>query len=158
MRRLTLAALALMIALPASAGIYKWTDAAGNVHYGSQPPPGQGKEMAVPKAATPATPPVAAPARPDPGAAPESDILRQMRELEERKRAESRARLNRDYEAMQKRLGDQPDYICAGAENRLASAKEQWQGLRQQGYTISDETYYTQRIKDLQRERDNLCR
>ena len=31
--------LALFLALPASAGVYKWTDAQGRIHYSDSPPP-----------------------------------------------------------------------------------------------------------------------
>lgn len=31
--------LALLLALPASAGVYKWTDAQGRIHYTDSPPP-----------------------------------------------------------------------------------------------------------------------
>lgn len=35
----TLILLALFLALPASAGVYKWTDAQGRIHYSDSPPP-----------------------------------------------------------------------------------------------------------------------
>ena len=56
MRAGTLPAAALLVAagLAQAGGIYKWTDADGNVHYGERPPPGaESREMA------PAPPPPA---------------------------------------------------------------------------------------------------
>lgn len=50
--------IALLIAIPASAGMYKWTDADGNVQYGQYPPAG-----ADAKPMKPAPPPASAPAR-----------------------------------------------------------------------------------------------
>jgi glutaredoxin len=35
----TLILLALLLAWPASAGVYKWTDAQGRIHYSDSPPP-----------------------------------------------------------------------------------------------------------------------
>ncbi|MEO8164375.1 MAG: DUF4124 domain-containing protein [Betaproteobacteria bacterium] len=50
---------ASLVALPATAETYKWTDAEGKVHYSDQPPPANAKEQATVKARkqpAPATP------------------------------------------------------------------------------------------------------
>ena len=35
------------LSFPAFAEVYKWTDAEGNVHFGTQPPPGQQEEVKI---------------------------------------------------------------------------------------------------------------
>lgn len=42
-----LIALFLILAFPVSAQVYKWTDAEGNVHFGTQPPPGEQQEVKI---------------------------------------------------------------------------------------------------------------
>lgn len=39
----------LIVSFSVSAQVYKWTDAAGTVHFGSQPPPGEQQEIHVRK-------------------------------------------------------------------------------------------------------------
>ncbi len=52
--------LALCVALPASAQMYKWVDANGKVHYSDKPPPSNIKTEKLREPARPATPPPAA--------------------------------------------------------------------------------------------------
>ena len=56
MKRTSAALLALaVVALPASAQMYKWTDASGRIHYSDTPPPeGKAEEIKVAPAAAPA--------------------------------------------------------------------------------------------------------
>jgi hypothetical protein len=42
-----LVSLLVVLAFPASAQVYKWTDAEGNVHFGTQPPPGDQEEVHI---------------------------------------------------------------------------------------------------------------
>jgi hypothetical protein len=89
----------------------------------------------------------------------ESDILRQERKLQLRKAQEASDNRARRYSQQASDLRDEsPDYICQGAENRLQRAQERWQSLKRQGYTISEEQRYVQRIRDAERHRDNICR
>lgn len=143
----------LALSFPAFGQVYKWTDAAGNVHFGTQPPPGHQEEVTIRDS--------------KPGAmgrevTPESDIIRQSRELERRKSQQAISRASERYRersaGIREDYEDQPDYICRGAENRLQGAKDRWQSKRRQGYSISEEQRYTQRIKDAERHRDNICR
>ena len=62
-KRITLLALALLFApgLLMAGTIYKWTDAEGNVHYGSEPPNSQAQPMNIRQA-----PPSSKPAAPTP--------------------------------------------------------------------------------------------
>ena len=141
-----------VLSLPESAQVYKWTDENGVTHFGSQPPPGHQKPVDV------------KPASGSSGSAPvvESDIIRQARELEQRRRAEraeqAQKQYRRDIKEIETRIENRPDYICTGAENRLKSWQERWEEKKRQGYSLSDKNYYEQRIKDAQRSRDNLCR
>jgi glutaredoxin len=45
MNRLAIFMLALMVATPALADVYRWTDAQGRVHYSDQPPPRNIKQL-----------------------------------------------------------------------------------------------------------------
>jgi hypothetical protein len=36
-----------LIAAPAFGEVYKWTDANGSVHFGSQPPPGEQEQITI---------------------------------------------------------------------------------------------------------------
>lgn len=62
MKRLIYATIAIAIAAPASAQLYKWVDKDGKTHYSDTPPPGQESKSlsvgtgATTSAATPATP------------------------------------------------------------------------------------------------------
>ncbi len=147
--------LILLIAFtpPAIAQVYKWTDENGVTHFGSQPPPGTKEEVTIRNNESGST---------GDDASRESDIIRQARELERQREraslrnAEGRYRervteIREDYES-------RPDYICQGAENRLQSARERWATKKQQGYTISEERYYEQQIRDRERHRNNVCR
>src|SRR5690554_4765402 len=140
-----------VLSFPASAQVYKWVDENGVTHFGSQPPPGQQKPVDV----KPASGGTAAPAA-------ESDIIRQARELEQRRRAErveqAQKQYRRDLQEIETRIENRPDYVCTGAENRLKNWQERWEDQKRQGYSLSDQRYYEQRIKEAQRSRDNLCR
>ncbi len=144
--------LALLISLsfPAMAEVYKWTDASGQVHFGNQPPPGKKQQIKIRDNSV----------RDDSGA--ESDIIRQARELEMRKQQKAQLSAEDRYrDAVDEiRSGQkaQANYVCTGVENRLKGAEENWQRQKLQGYSISDQNYHEQRIKDLERHRDNICR
>lgn len=148
-----LIALFLILAFPVSAQVYKWTDENGVTHFGNQPPPGQQEEVRIRDSQ---------PGSMSADSTAESDIIRQRRELERRKAEESVREAEQRYRErvaeIRDDLEDRPDYICQGAENRLQSARERWENQKKQGYSISDERYYGQLIKDRQRHRDNVCR
>ena len=145
--------LLLILSFPISAQIYKWTDENGTVHFGSQPPPGQKQEVKI-RDSQPSSSTTNSPV--------ESDIIRQSRELE---RLEAKEAVRDAEERYRERVSEiredyenRPDYICQGAENRLQSARERWENQKKQGYSISDERYYEQLIKDRERHRDTVCR
>lgn len=63
----------LMLSPLAQAGVYKWQDATGRIHYSASPPPGAPyEELSIPRAPTPVPPPPVEPPRaaPDKAAAP----------------------------------------------------------------------------------------
>lgn len=150
--------LALLISLsfPVAAQVYKWTDDNGVTHFGTQPPPGKRQKIDIRKSS--------------PGAMgtmrqyenSESDIIRQSRELELRKRAQAlenaESRYRERVDGIRSDYESRPDYVCTGAKNRLESAKDDWRNQKRQGYSVSDQQYHEQRIKDLERHRDNICR
>lgn len=57
MNKLLAGLLGAMLAVPAMAGIYKWQDADGQVHFGEHPPPGVDAERIDARGMGPATPP-----------------------------------------------------------------------------------------------------
>lgn len=132
------------LSFQATAQVYKWVDENGVTHFGNQPPPGEKEEVEIRPSSSGSS-----------AAAAESDIIRQARELERKRQIEA---AERRYESASAARNESPDYICKGAENRLESAKERWEAKRRQGYTVSDEQYYEQLIRDRQRHRDNVCR
>ncbi|MEO9589692.1 MULTISPECIES: DUF4124 domain-containing protein [Marinobacter] len=143
----------LILAFPVSAQVYKWTDENGITHFGNQPPPGQKEEVRIRDSQ---------PGSMSADSAAESDIIRQSRELERRKSEESIRRAEQRYRErvaeIEEEYEERPDYICQGASNRLKSARDRWKSKKRQGYSIDDERYYEQLIKDRQRHRDNVCR
>jgi hypothetical protein len=54
-RTIPILALGILLSAPASAGVYKWTDAQGNVHFGDRPPAQGAEQIKVPKS-SPSTP------------------------------------------------------------------------------------------------------
>lgn len=59
MNRALVLMLALLVAMPAAAEVYRWTDAKGGVHYSDQPPPPSIRDMkriAAPESGTSANP------------------------------------------------------------------------------------------------------
>ena len=109
-RYLTLAL--CLLALPAAAELYKWTDENGKVHYSDQPPPASVKKSETIKAPKPQ---VAAPAPTTPGAKPATGGPKTAaeQEMEFRKRrletAEADAKAQKEAQAAadKKRTCDQ---------------------------------------------------
>jgi len=122
------------LSFPAFGQVYKWTDADGNVHFGTQPPPGQQEEVKIRESKTGPM------------------ITDRQRAMMER-RDEARANRSASYEA-----SNSDGYACTGAKNRVKSWEERWDNVKRQGYSVSDEQYYEQRIKEAERHRDNICR
>ena len=75
MRMVCLAVVAIF-SFSVSAQVYKWTDENGVTHFGSQPPPGQNDEVQIRNTHSDTI---------RESGAPESDIIRQVRELEREK-------------------------------------------------------------------------
>ena len=146
----------LFLSSPTMAEVYQWTDAEGNTHFGSQPPPGQRQQVEIRQS----SPGDMGSGRQYQGS--ESDIIRQSRELDRRKREQRLEAAKSRYERRISEIGsdqeDRPGYVCTGAKNRLESARERWDAQKVQGYTLSEQTRHEQRIRDAQRHRDNICR
>ncbi len=142
------------LSFPAAAQVYKWTDENGVTHFGAQPPPGQKEEVRVRN--------TIAEQHQD---APESDIIRQARELEERKIREAADRAEKELERYRQTVADlqddsveRPGYVCQGIEDRVQLLYEDMEELKRQGYTISEKTRLERKIKREEMHRDNLCR
>ena len=108
-------ALALFV-LPAWAGLYKWTDENGKVHYSDQPPPGDVKQtQTLKESKSAAAAPSAAGAKP--GAAAKTPA---EQEMEFRKRrleaAEGEAKAKKDAEAAEEKKRN-----CERANAQVAS-------------------------------------
>jgi hypothetical protein len=111
-RYLTLAL--CLVALPATAELYKWTDESGKVHYSDQPPPASVKKAETIKAPKPvvAAPPPAAgtsgakPAATGPKTAAEQEMEFRKRRLEAAE-AEAKAQKDAQVAADKKRTCDQ---------------------------------------------------
>ena len=138
------------LSMPALAQVYTWKDESGTTHFGSQPPTAEKQEVIIRDAS------------PGRASAAESDIMRQSRELDRRKREQRLEAAKSRYERRISEIGsdqeDRPGYVCTGAKNRLESARERWDSQKLQGYTLSEKTRHEQRIRDAQRHRDNICR
>lgn len=143
----------IALSFPALAQVYKWTDENGVTHFGSQPPPGERKSVDA------TNPP---PSGGSPEASAKSDIMRQAQEMRRRNAEEALERAERRYNRSVSSARDdyrnRPDYVCQGAKDDLKNIKDRWQAKRRQGYTISEEDYYEQRITEAERHRDNICR
>ena len=142
------------LSFPAFAEVYKWTDAQGNVHFGTQPPPGQQEEVKIRASSAASNEP-----------APESDIIRQARELEEKKMRESEKRMEKARQKYVDTLADlrdddeqRPNYVCTGINDPIKLLYEDMEELKRQGYTISERTSLERDIKREEMHRDNLCR
>lgn len=148
--------LLLAFSFPVSAQVYKWTDENGVTHFGSQPPPGQNESVD-------ATNPPPSGSRPE--AAPESDIIRQARKLEQQKMREAQERAEKRLQRTRSRISEleseaneRPSYVCQGIKDRLELLNEDMEELKRQGYSISEKNRLDRRIKREEMHRDNLCR
>jgi type IV secretory pathway VirB10-like protein len=121
-RLAALLALTACLALPAavSAAVYSWKDASGKVHYGSQPPAGQGEARKL--AAPP--PPTA-----DQEAAQKAAAERQMIEREKQQKTQEEAQKSQEDQAMAKERAEN----CRQAKAALAALES-----GQARYTLND--------------------
>src|SRR5690554_3909226 len=143
-----LALLLISLSFPAVAQVYTWTDENGVTHFGTQPPSWKQESVDVRNNRISNQPPAA-----------ESDIVRRARELERQRQSQAAQRQYRQrVQEVQQPYDERPDYICTAAENRLKSVQERWDAVKRQGYSISDQRFYEQQIRDRQRHRDNVCR
>ena len=120
-----LAALILILTGPVFAGIYKWTDADGNVHYGEHPPPeAQTREL---------------PAAPPP---PEADVLRSQERLDRLLERQQRSeQLRQEDRVRQAQEEEQAARLAAERRQNCIAARNQMHRLRMQRaiYTIDEQ-------------------
>lgn len=106
MRAHALAVLAVALALPAAAELYKWVDEKGVTHYSETPPPdANAKRIELPPAA--------------PATKPESPERWKERELELRKRRLEKERAEEDEKAGSERSAERRREICLRARRAL---------------------------------------
>ncbi len=112
----------LTAACPAGAGLYKWIDADGKVHYSDQPPPDGAKqqEIKTPKSAAPAS----VPANATPGAAAPSQAAAKGPKTPAEQEMEFRKRRVEATEAEAKRQQEaqanaEKQRNCEAARNRV---------------------------------------
>ncbi|WP_421921592.1 DUF4124 domain-containing protein [Marinobacter salarius] len=96
----------IALSFPAVGQVYKWTDAQGNVHFGTQPPPGQNDEVKI-RDSSPGS--MAAPERP---AKDDTDPPKES----------PRAKLNQLESAARDRACDLAKSELASAERKLTLA------------------------------------
>lgn len=125
------AALLTMSAGVPAAGMYKWTDSQGNVHYTQTPPPkGNYQQMTAPRAPTapePAEPQqgAAAPATPKPDQATASDAKRKELEAEVAKHNCEAARRNLNvYSTSNRVMNEKGEVEVLDDKAREAKIKE----------------------------------
>lgn len=143
--RLTLILVATL-SFPATAEVYRWTDESGNVHFGSQPPPGEQEEVKIRKSKT--GPMITEKQRAMLEPAVSDDLSDE---------AIDRRYQERVAEIREGRAGA-PDYVCQGAKDRVAGLEDELDDLKTQGYTISERNRIERRIERARRHRNNICR
>ena len=137
MKRISVAiALALCVALPASAQLYKWVDANGKVHYTDRPPPDNVKTKQIREAAPPPAPPAAKDGKlgsktSEPQSLAERDQAFRKRQAEAAKAEEEQAK--KDAKAKEKAQ------YCNRAKAALAGLEA---GGRQARFNDKGERYY----------------
>jgi hypothetical protein len=120
-----LAAFILVLPGPVLTGIYKWTDADGNVHYGERPPPdAQSREL---------------PSAPPP---PEADVMRSQERLDRLLERQQRSeQLRQEDQVREAQEEEQAARLAADRRQRCIAARNQMHRLRMQRaiYTIDEQ-------------------
>ncbi len=110
----------LVVALPASAVMYKWVDKDGKIHYSDQPPPEGAKQSGVVNTPAPTTTPATAAPAEGAGAPPKGPKTAAEQEMEFRKRrlvaAEADAKRQQDAQAAEEKKRN-----CTQANSRLTA-------------------------------------
>lgn len=146
--------LLISLSFPAFGQVYKWTDTSGQVHFGNQPPPGKKQQVEIRESS--------------PGAMgssrqygnSESDIIRQARELEHRKREQR-------YEAAKEavrydgrsRAEAEPEnsWACEYERERVEEYKIQLQELGRKGYRIWEKDQIESQLREAERQAQRDC-
>ena len=137
MKRITVAtALALCVALPASAQLYKWVDSNGKVHYTDRPPSGSVKSQQMREAAQPTATPTAKQAKDEAGKGEPRTL--DEREQAFRKRQAEAAKAEEEQAKKDAKAKEKAEY-CKRAKEALASLEI---GGRQARVNEKGERYY----------------
>ena len=127
------------LSFPAFGQVYKWTDAEGNVHFGTQPPPGQQEEVHIRESKTGPM------------------VTEKQKRLVERIDREREARhQERMAEARAER--NQTNYDCESAQSDLEYYQESRDEIGSTGYSPGDMSYVKSKIADARRRVQQNCR
>lgn len=109
-RTIIILTLGFLISAPALAGVYKWTDEEGNVHFGDRPPSQEAEQIKVPKSA---------PATQAPNAKERWETRQRMLEIYEEDRTKKK-----QAKAEEKRKRKEMEARCVIARDRLKAYKD----------------------------------
>lgn len=124
----------LILAGPALAGgVYKWTDAQGNVHFGDKPPDTRAERVQTDDAPDPATPGA--------GLRPGERAMLERREEAMRERMRARQESIEDAERAARVAGDYKEYCY-----RLRLDLQEYQDERRRGCSVSECQFIDRRI------------
>lgn len=136
-------AVLLALAWPAMAGVYRWRDSDGRMHYGDQPPAGvQAEALPV----DPAPPPRSA-----------ADAERRLLEDAERRAADT-ARGRSEARRREARAEAERERRCSRLDERRRQLETGFAERRARGYTMAQERSYRSRLDALERELKSGCR
>ncbi len=127
------------LSFSAVAQVYKWTDENGNVHFGTQPPPGQQEEVHIRESKT------------------GSMVTEKQKQMINRIDREREARhQERMAEARAER--NQTNYACESAQSDLDYYQETRDDIGSAGYSAGDMRYVKDKIADARRRIQQNCR
>lgn len=137
-------AVLLALAWPAMAGVYRWRDADGRMHYGDQPPAGVQAEPLPLDPSPPARGGIA-------------DAERRLLEDAERRAART-ARERNETHRREARAEAVRERRCTELDERRRRLEAEFAERRARGYTMAQERSYRSRLDALEREIKSGCR
>lgn len=133
-----------VISFPAFAQVYKWTDESGNVHFGSQPPPGQQEQLTI-RESSPGS--MGADSRVQP------DVVRRANELERKRKQERRAaQLNASIEE-----DPEDSWSCQYSKEQAEEYEILLRELGRRGYRQSEKNRLESYLRAAEREVERDC-
>jgi len=127
------------LSFPAFAEVYKWTDENGNVHFGSQPPPGEQEEVHIRESKT--------------GSMVTEKQKRMMDRIDQKR--ETR---HQEWMAEARAERNKTNYDCESARSDLDYYQEARDDIGTAGYKAGDMRYVKDKISDARRRVQQHCR